>query len=153
METWSWSRRSGKLAIDPFTLGKLLLNVCGNLAHVFLVVIFFTSLYWFAFFKQQNFLHVLLPSEKQVTAVLNESWTKLLQMGHFRPLFINFVFQTTVLLYNKVIQNNTSSIQCRKSNSQPFERQPPPITTRPVKSSLSVNNHLFLELIGYCSDV
>ena len=26
MKTWSWSRRSGKLAIDPYTLGILLVN-------------------------------------------------------------------------------------------------------------------------------
>ena len=26
MKTWSWSRRSGKLAVDPYTLGILLVN-------------------------------------------------------------------------------------------------------------------------------
>ena len=40
METWSWSRRSGKSRIDIFTLAKLVANACGNLAHVFLSVVF-----------------------------------------------------------------------------------------------------------------
>ena len=62
METWSWSRRSGKLAVDPWTLAHLVVRTCGALAHTFFTVIFFTCLYWFAFFKQQSYLHVLLPS-------------------------------------------------------------------------------------------
>ena len=65
METWSWNRRSGKSGIDPLTLAKLLANTCGNLAHVFLSVVFFTSLYWFIFYKQQNYLHSILPTEDQ----------------------------------------------------------------------------------------
>lgn len=65
VETWSWNRRSGKSGIDPLTLAKLLANTCGNLAHVFLSVVFFTSLYWLVFFKQQNFIHVVLPTEEQ----------------------------------------------------------------------------------------
>ncbi len=46
METWSWSRRSGRIAIDPATLVKLVACTCGSLAHIFLCVMFFTSLYW-----------------------------------------------------------------------------------------------------------
>ncbi len=46
METWSWSRRSGKVSIDPITLVKLVAFTCGTLAHVFLAVFFFASLYW-----------------------------------------------------------------------------------------------------------
>ena len=65
METWSWSRRSGKVAVDPMTLAKLLAVTAGNLANVFFTVVFFTSLYWLVFFKEQNFLHVILPSPKQ----------------------------------------------------------------------------------------
>jgi hypothetical protein len=65
METWSWSRRSGKATVDPVTLAKLLAITAGNLANIFFVVVFFTSLYWFIFFKEQNFLHVILPSPKQ----------------------------------------------------------------------------------------
>ena len=65
IETWSWSRRSGKLAIDPLTLLKLVVVAAGCLANVFLAVIFFASLYWFIFFKQQDFLYVFLPDEDQ----------------------------------------------------------------------------------------
>jgi meckelin len=65
LETWSWSRRSGKVTVDPLTVAKFLAVTCGNLAHIFLVVIFFTSIYWFIFFKEQNFLHVILPTHEQ----------------------------------------------------------------------------------------
>ena len=93
METWSWSRRSGKIAIDPFTLAKLLLNTCGNLAHVFLVVVFATSLYWFSFFKQQNFLHVILPSEKQVrTPFFQKPNNAFLQATSQGPLIKEWLF-------------------------------------------------------------
>ena len=70
MQTWSWSRRSGKLAIDPWTLAQLVTRTCGCLAHTFLAVMFFTSLYWFAFFKQQSYLHVLLPSPKDLEPII-----------------------------------------------------------------------------------
>ena len=46
MQTWSWSRRSGRVAVDPATVAKLVINTCGSLAHVFLAVMFFASLYW-----------------------------------------------------------------------------------------------------------
>ena len=46
METWSWSKRSGKASVDPVTLAKLVAFSCGALANIFLAVIFFTSLYW-----------------------------------------------------------------------------------------------------------
>ncbi len=46
METWSWSRRSGSVAIDPTTLIKLVAYTCGTLSHVFFAVMFCTSLYW-----------------------------------------------------------------------------------------------------------
>ena len=63
--TWSWSRRSGKIAVDHLSLVKLVVVTCGNLAHVFLAVVFFASLYWFTFFKYQSYLHVMLPSPEQ----------------------------------------------------------------------------------------
>jgi len=65
MQTWSWSRRSGKMAVDPVTLVKLVLFTCGTLAHVFFAVFFFTCLYWFVFFKQQSYLYVVLPTPDQ----------------------------------------------------------------------------------------
>jgi meckelin len=86
METWSWSRRSGKSGIDPLTLAKLVVNTCGNLAHVFLAVIFFTSLFWFIFFKQQNYLHVMLPNQDQEQLIKNYVISifalKLIDVGH-----------------------------------------------------------------------
>ena len=65
VSTWSWSRRSGKVAVDPMSLVKLVVVTCGILAHIFLAVIFFASLYWFVFFKYQSHLHVILPSPDQ----------------------------------------------------------------------------------------
>ena len=49
---------------------QLQVQACGSLAHVFLAVAFFTSLYFFAFFKQQTFLHVLLPTEEDQARIL-----------------------------------------------------------------------------------
>ena len=71
METWSWNRRSGKAGIAPFTIAKLIANTCGNLAHVFLSVVFFSSLYWFIFFKEQNFIHCILPTGDQEILIQN----------------------------------------------------------------------------------
>ena len=86
METWSWSRRSGKSGIDPLTLAKLIMNTCGNLAHVFLAVVFFTSLFWFIFFKQQNFIHAILPTPDQETLIKNYVISifalKIVDIGH-----------------------------------------------------------------------
>ncbi|XP_059083812.1 meckelin-like [Tigriopus californicus] len=65
VQTWSWSRRSGKVTIDPLTVVKLVLFTCGNLAHIFLIIVFFSSLVWAAFFKFQDHLHVMLPSSDQ----------------------------------------------------------------------------------------
>ena len=62
---------TGKTGIDPFTLAKLIANTCGNLAHVFLSVVFFSSLYWFIFFKEQNYIHVILPTEDQEILIKN----------------------------------------------------------------------------------
>ena len=65
IEAWSWSRRSGKVAVDLSSLVKMLFSAAGYLSYVFLCVIFFTCLYWFVFFKQQTFVHAVLPTRKQ----------------------------------------------------------------------------------------
>ena len=65
IEAWSWSRRSGKLAVDLSSLVTLVFTAAGYLSYVFLCVIFFSSLYWFIFFKQQTYVHVILPNEEQ----------------------------------------------------------------------------------------
>ena len=57
--------RSGKVGIDARTLIKLVVSAAGNLSHIFLVVIYFSALYWFIFFKQQNYVHTVLPAEDQ----------------------------------------------------------------------------------------
>nr|XP_040580158.1 meckelin-like [Lepeophtheirus salmonis] len=71
VQTWTWSRRSGKMTIDPFTLFEFLANACGNLAHVFFIVIYFASLYYMIFFKQQNYIYVILPNEDQEKIIKN----------------------------------------------------------------------------------
>jgi len=65
VEAWSWSRRAGKVAVDLSSLIKLVVATAGNLSYVFLTVIFFACLYWFIFFKQQSYVHVVLPSGEQ----------------------------------------------------------------------------------------
>ena len=65
IEAWSWSKRSGKVAVDLSSLVKLLFSAAGYLSYVFLCVIFFTCLYWFVFFKQQTFVHAVLPTKEQ----------------------------------------------------------------------------------------
>ena len=65
VEAWSWSRRAGKVAVDFSSLAKMVVATAGNLSYVFLCVIFFSCLYWFVFFKQQSFVHVVLPTGEQ----------------------------------------------------------------------------------------
>ena len=51
LQTWAWSRRAGKIAIDFVTLIKFVLCACGNLANVFFVVTFGASIWWWIFYK------------------------------------------------------------------------------------------------------
>lgn len=51
LQTWAWSRRAGKIAIDFVTLIKFVLFACGNLANTFFVVTFGASLWWWIFYK------------------------------------------------------------------------------------------------------
>ena len=92
VETWSWSRRSGKLAVDLSSLVMLLFTAAGYLSYVFLCVIFFSSLYWFIFFKQQTFVHVMLPTEEQ------EQFIKHYLISAFALKLINILF----LLYSQI---------------------------------------------------
>ena len=54
-------------------------------------------------------------------------------MGHPRPLssFIFGLFKQTLQFYNNVCEKCPSSIRYRDSNSQPFDYESPPLTTRP----------------------
>ena len=51
LQTWGWSNRAGKMAIDFITLTKFLLFLCGNLSNMFFVVMFGNALWWLIFFK------------------------------------------------------------------------------------------------------
>ncbi|GFR21022.1 hypothetical protein TNCT_281801, partial [Trichonephila clavata] len=65
LQTYSWFRRSGKHAVDLVTLGKFLVFMSGNLSTVFFIVMFFTCLYWFSFFKRQDVIYTVLPTQVQ----------------------------------------------------------------------------------------
>ncbi|XP_071524785.1 meckelin [Panulirus ornatus] len=63
--TWSWSRRCGKIVLDFPTIFHFFVIVCGNLANVFFVVMFFACLFWTIFFKRQDVVHLFLLTENQ----------------------------------------------------------------------------------------
>jgi len=65
IETWSCSRRSGRVGIDHVTLGQLIVFACGNLANVFFLVVACASFHTFTFYKGQSVVQVLLPSHQQ----------------------------------------------------------------------------------------
>ena len=71
IETWSWSRRSGRIGIDLITLAQLLVFACGNLANVFFFVVACASFHTFTFYKGQSVVHVLLPSHRQDVLIRN----------------------------------------------------------------------------------
>ena len=59
--------------------------------------------------------------------------------GPSQPLFRSFSsFQTNITIFTTNVEKCTSSIQCRDLNSQPFEYESPPITTR---TGLPPNNY------------
>ena len=92
VEAWTWSRRSGKLAVDMSSLVMLLFTAAGYLSYVFLCVIFFSSLYWFIFFKQQTYVHVVLPTEEQ------ERFIKHYLISAFALKLVNILY----LLYSQI---------------------------------------------------
>ena len=51
MQSWCWSKRTGRIAIDFITLMKFVLFIIGNLANVFFVVMFGAALWWLIFYK------------------------------------------------------------------------------------------------------
>ncbi|KAJ4448147.1 hypothetical protein ANN_10160, partial [Periplaneta americana] len=65
IETWSCSRRSGRVGIDLVTLGQLIVFSCGNLANVFFFVVVCASIHTFTFYKGQSVIQILLPAQKQ----------------------------------------------------------------------------------------
>jgi len=51
IQTWSWTRRAGRLAVDFVTLLKFILFGCGNVANALFIVILGSSIWWLVFFK------------------------------------------------------------------------------------------------------
>ncbi|CAL4153921.1 unnamed protein product [Meganyctiphanes norvegica] len=71
IQTWSWSRRSGKLTIDLLTIIHLILVECGNLANVIFAVMFFACFYWTVFFKRQDVVYMFLLTHYQEDIIKN----------------------------------------------------------------------------------
>ncbi|XP_065281384.1 meckelin isoform X1 [Dermacentor albipictus] len=69
IQTWSWTRRSGKLSINIVTLVKLIIYTCSSLSSVFLVVVLCTCLNWLLMYKLQDVVHMLLPSPHQENSI------------------------------------------------------------------------------------
>ena len=51
VQTWGWSKRAGKIAIDFHSLFKFVMFTIGNLANVFFVVSFGSAVWWLIFYK------------------------------------------------------------------------------------------------------
>lgn len=51
VRTWSWFRRSGRLAIDFLTIVKFIAFSCGYVANAIFVVILGASIWWEFFYK------------------------------------------------------------------------------------------------------
>lgn len=56
VQTWSWSRRAGRLAIECLTLLKFVMFACGNVAIAIFVVLLGSSIWWLIFFKVRHCL-------------------------------------------------------------------------------------------------
>ncbi|KAI0219967.1 Meckelin [Lamellibrachia satsuma] len=65
LQTWGWSKRAGKVAIDFVTIVKFLLFFCGNLASMFFLILCGISIWWLIFFKKQSTVTILLPTVVQ----------------------------------------------------------------------------------------
>lgn len=64
IQTWTHSRRSGKISIDVFTILRLLVFSCGNLANMFFVIAAGVSVHSFVFYKEQSVVYLLLPNQR-----------------------------------------------------------------------------------------
>ncbi|CAH0381316.1 unnamed protein product [Bemisia tabaci] len=65
IQTWSYSRRNGRVTIDAVTLTELLLISCGHLANMFFVIMTCASLFVLVYYKGQSVTHILLPTSAQ----------------------------------------------------------------------------------------
>ena len=64
IQTWSWTRRAGRLAIDFVTLLKFLVFACGNVANAIFVVVLGSSIWWLVFFKVRPSQSLILLTVK-----------------------------------------------------------------------------------------
>lgn len=87
LNTWIWSKRAGRIAIDFATLINLLFNVCASLSNIFFINILGIGLYFLVFFKRQDIV-VIMP-------LLGSSLTK----TYASYIVIAFVFKLFDLLY------------------------------------------------------
>ena len=60
IQTWGWSKRGGKTAIDFLTLIKWALYSVNCLANIFFIIALGTSCWWIVFYKVQC-MHVFYP--------------------------------------------------------------------------------------------
>jgi Meckelin (Transmembrane protein 67) len=56
VQTWAWSRRAGKTAIDFVSLVKFVAFSCGNMSNAFFVTTFGSSIWWLIFYKVLTWL-------------------------------------------------------------------------------------------------
>ncbi|XP_077542856.1 meckelin isoform X2 [Haemaphysalis longicornis] len=70
VQTWSWTRRSGRVSINILTLVKLIIYTCASLSSVFLIVVLCTCLNWLLMYKLQDVVHLLLPSPQQEKEIM-----------------------------------------------------------------------------------
>ncbi|CAE1293962.1 TMEM67 [Acanthosepion pharaonis] len=87
LNTWIWSKRAGRIAIDFATLINLLFNVCASLSNVLFINILGIGLYFLIFFKRQDIV-VIMP-------LVGSSLTK----TYASYIVIAFVFKLFDLFY------------------------------------------------------
>uniref|UniRef100_A0A8C4QDJ1 Meckelin n=1 Tax=Eptatretus burgeri TaxID=7764 RepID=A0A8C4QDJ1_EPTBU len=96
-KTVSWRRRQGLHLLDLPSVVNFLIFFAGLLANVFFLVAFGTGLYWLIFYKNQQQVTVLLPSEQEemsfVIYVSCALGLKFLQILHL------LIFQTSVDIF------------------------------------------------------
>jgi len=55
VQTWSWTRRAGRLAVDFITMLKFILFACGNVATALFIIVVGSSMWWLFFYKVCSF--------------------------------------------------------------------------------------------------
>uniref|UniRef100_T1IRZ4 Meckelin n=1 Tax=Strigamia maritima TaxID=126957 RepID=T1IRZ4_STRMM len=65
LQTWSWSKRSGRIAIDLYALVKMIFYLCDNLSNAFLLVFYLVSVIRLIFYKEQRVPSIIAPTKDQ----------------------------------------------------------------------------------------